>query len=133
MSPGTRTDRLLPAYYAATALFLLLDVGFDINVRVAFLEQWPIWRVLYYGILFGCFILMLRWPDWREVIAGLESLVTLVALILHMGVRATAGGGVVDGEFVPVTLEEIVNFLMSGGFAYHSWVRGSDALRKRFS
>lgn len=131
MRPGTRSARLLMAYYAATAAFVLLDLGFDINVRVAFLEPWPLWRLVYYGMLFGCFALMLRVPGWGEVIAGLESLLTLVALILSFGVRATAGGAVIDGEFVPIRLEEVVNFLLSGFFAYFSWVRGGDALRKR--
>ena len=38
--------RVLPWYYAATALFLILDYVFDINVRVAFLESLPAARIV---------------------------------------------------------------------------------------
>jgi len=132
MKPGWTLTSLLPLYYAATAIFVLLDLGLDINVRVAFLEQWPVWRAAYYLACFGCLAMMLRWPDWREIIGGLESLLTLVALILSMGIRSMAGGGLVDAALTPITLEEIVNFLMSGSFAYFSWVRGSQAFRDRY-
>ena len=38
-------DRILPWYYAATVLFLLLDYGFGVNVRIAFLEPFPAARL----------------------------------------------------------------------------------------
>ena len=41
------SDKVLVAYYAATVVFLLLDVLLDINVRVAFLESLPLARMGY--------------------------------------------------------------------------------------
>ena len=46
-------QKFLGAYYAATALFLLMDYGLGINVRVAFLESTPTLRLLYYAVCFG--------------------------------------------------------------------------------
>ena len=37
-------ERVLPWYYAASIVFLLLDYGAGINLRVAFLEPWPVAR-----------------------------------------------------------------------------------------
>ncbi len=119
----------LRLYYAATALFLLLDFVFNINVRVAFLEQWPGWRLLYYGLCFAIFAAI----AWRPALAGLlgvaESLLTLVALIVTMAVRVM----VVTDEMIEtgggfVTSQEIINFLLSGGIAWFYWQRGMRAL-----
>ncbi len=119
----------LRLYYAATALFLLLDFVFNINVRVAFLEQWPGWRLFYYGLCFAIFAAI----AWRPALAGLlgvaESLVTLVALILTMAVRVM----VVTDEMIEsgsgfITTQEIINFLLSGGIAWFYWQRGMRAL-----
>ena len=52
------TRKMLVAYYAATALFLLLDDMAGINVRVAFLETLPGLRMSFYGILFVCLALI---------------------------------------------------------------------------
>ena len=119
----------LRLYYAATALFLLLDFVFNINVRVAFLEQWPGWRLFYYGLCFAIFAAI----AWRPALAGLlgvaESLVTLVALILTMAVRVmVVPVDALETGYAAVTVEEIVNFLLSGGIAWFYWQRGMRAL-----
>ena len=126
MENGTFFLRL---YYAATALFLLLDYVFDINVRVAFLDHWPGWRFLYYAFCFAIFAAI----AWRPMLAGLlgvaESLLTLIALILTMAVRVM----VVTDEMIDsgggfVTTQEIINFMLSGGIAWFYWQRGMRAL-----
>ncbi len=120
---------LLRFYYAATAVFLLLDYLFNINVRVAFLDDWPAWRFLYYLLCFA----ILAAIAWRPMLAGLlgvaESLLTLVALIVTMALRVM----VVTDEMIEtgtgiVTPQEIINFALSGGVAWLSWQRGMRAL-----
>ncbi len=123
---------LIVFYYAASALFLLLDYGLGINVRTAFLDGMPWLRLGYYGICFACLGLALWRPAWTTVIGLIESLVTLVALILHMGLRAVlpielkleTGAGV-------LTVSEIVNFLLAGGIAYASYARALSRLQNR--
>jgi hypothetical protein len=123
-------QRILPWYYAASVVFLLLDFLADFNVRVAFLEPWPAMRVAYYGVCFACFGLMLWRPRWAVPIGSFESLVTLVALILSMAVRVMIPSDAVfagTGSFV--TLQEVLNFLISGSMAYLAWARGLRAMR----
>ena len=125
-------ERILPWYYAASVLFLLLDFLADFNVRVAFLEPWPAARVAYYGVCFACFGLMLWRPRWAALIGSFESLVTLVALILSMAVRVMIpSDAIIAGAASFVTIEEILNFLISGSVAYFAWVRGLRAMRLR--
>ena len=77
---------ILRVYYAATALFVSLDFGFDINVRAAFLESAPGLRLAFYVILFGCLALTIWRPSWTTLIGTVESLVTLGALIINMAI-----------------------------------------------
>jgi hypothetical protein len=125
-------ERILPWYYAASVVFLLLDFLAGFNVRVAFLEPWPAARVAYYGVCFACFGLMLWRPHWAALIGSVESLVTLVALILSMAVRVMIpSDAVIAGTASFVTLQEILNFLISGSIAYLAWVKGLRAIRLR--
>ena len=118
-------DRLLPAYYAATLLFLVLDYGFGVNVRVTFLEPWPLARAGYYGFCFVCLALMWWRPAWIALIGSFESLVTLVALIFGMAIRVMIPTDAFFAENAGfVTVREIINFLIAGFVAYYAWVRG---------
>ena len=117
-------------YYAATAVFLLLDFGFGVNVRVAFLDAWPVWRALYYLFCFACFGLIAWRPALADVVTTVESLITLSALILHMGARVLnlSAGAFEQGPDALIHVEEIVNFLIAGLAAWWGWQRGSRRL-----
>lgn len=120
-------NKLLFGYYAATLAFVALDVGLHVNVRLAFLEDAPGWRAAYYAVCIGCAALMHWRPDLSVLIGGVEGVVTITALILSIAPRAM----MVAGELgTPIRAEEIINFLISGGFAYISWWRGMVALRR---
>ncbi len=121
-------NKLLFGYYAATFAFVALDVGLHVNVRLAFLEGAPGWRAVYYGICIACAALMHWRPDLSVVIGGVEGVVTITALILSFAPRAMTTGDLMGA---PISVEEMVNFLISGGFAYISWWRGMAALRQR--
>ena len=127
----TPTGRILVLYYAATVVFLLLDYVVGLNVRLAFLETWPLWRAAYYGFCFLCLALMIWRPAWTTLIGSFESLVTLVALIFSMAIRTL----VVTDQMIEtgtgyVTVEEVTNFMLAGGIAYLAWVRGINQLRR---
>lgn len=124
--------RILPWYYAATAVFLLLDYFAGVNVRVAFLESLPGARAAYYAVCFTCLALMIWRPSWTILIATFESLVTIVALILSMGIRVMVPTDAIFGENASfITSQEIINFLISGSMAYLSWIQGLKALQSR--
>lgn len=130
-APGNLLSaKMLRLYYAATAVFLLLDYLFGINVRLASLEMFPGWRAIYYLFCFGCLGLMVWRPAWTLWIATSESLITLSMLIVSMGTRVftitdtmlSTGAGI-------ITTEEIVNFVIAGGVAWLAWFRGTMAIK----
>lgn len=117
--------RILPWYYAATVLFVILDYSFGVNIRAAFLEPWPAARFGYYVACIACFVLILWRPARATFVAAFESLVTLIALILGMGVRVLVPNDAIFAENADiVTVKEVINFLIAGSVAYLSWVKG---------
>ena len=127
-----RADRILPWYYAGTILFLLMDYGFGVNIRLAFLESVPTARLAYYGICFACFALMLWRPAWTTLIGTFESLVTLIALIFAMAARVMLpSDAIFEGTGQFVTIQEIINFVISGSVAYLAWMKGLTQLTSR--
>ena len=124
--------RILPWYYAATAVFLLLDYFAGVNVRVAFLESLPDARAAYYVICFACLALMIWRPAWTTLIATFESLVTIIALIFSMAMRVMIQTDAIFAENASfITYQEIINFMISGSMAYVSWIKGLKALQGR--
>ncbi len=117
-------------YYLATVLFLLLDIVFNVNVRIAFLESHATLRALYYAVIFACMVLILWRPGWTVIISAVESLVTLVALILNMGMRTMlVTDAMLEGGVGFVTMPEIFNFMISGSIAYLAFMRGMNELK----
>lgn len=120
-------------YYAATVVFLLLDYLLGVNLRVAFLADWPGWRAAYYLFCLGCLLLIVWRPTLAALVTTTESLITLSALIISMGVRVLSiSATVTDGDAAVVSIEEIVNFAIAGGAAWLGWHRGSQAIRDQW-
>lgn len=124
------TPQILRWYYAATAIFLLLDYGFSINVRMAFLESQPAARAVYYAVCFGCLWLMAWRPAWSAAIAAVESIVTIGALIVSMMLKIMSiNESIVYESAVIFGFEDVTNFLISGSVAYLSWVTALKRLK----
>ena len=119
------TRTVLLSYYAATAVFLSLDWFLGINIRLSFLEDHAGLRSGYYLFCFLCLAVMLWRPALTVLVGAVESLLTLVALIIHMGLRTmlVTEQMIETGEGF-VTMAEIVNFMLAGGIAYVAWLRG---------
>ena len=75
--------------------------------------------MLYYLICFGCLLIMVARPAWIVPAAAVESPLTMVALILSTATRVMnpepAAGA--------LTIEQLVNFLVSGVAASLPWTR----------
>ncbi len=123
-SSQTGLDRALRLYYVATFLFLLLDVGLGINVRITFLADSDGLRLLYYVACFGCLAVIIARPARTVPVAAVESLITMVLLILSTGTRVMHP----DAAAGALTIEQLVNFLVSGFAAYLAWTRSMAAL-----
>ena len=124
--------QILIVYYAATALFLALDFGFGVNVRVAFLETLPRLRLGYYAVCFACLALMIWRPAWTTAIGVIESLATLIALIFSTALRSMiVTDAMLETGTGFVTMPELLNFLIAGSVAYLSYATGVNALASR--
>ena len=131
-SPGDpHSARVFRIYYAATAVFLLLDYVLGINIRLASLDTLPGWRAAYYVVCFGCLGLLMWRPAWSLWVTTTESLLTLSMLIISMGARVfTVSDAMLETGTGVVTGEEIVNFIIAGGAAWIAYTRGSLAIQK---
>jgi len=132
VSRNPNSNKLLVLYYGATIVFLVLDYAMGFNIRIAFLEPYPVARLAYYGVCFSCLGLMLWRPAWTVLISAFESIVTLSALIIGMGMRTLlVTDQMLETEAGLVTMPEIYNFIISGSIAYGAWVRGINSLKSR--
>lgn len=131
-SQNPYSSKLLVLYYGATIVFLMLDYALGFNIRIAFLEPYPEARLAYYGVCFTCLALMLWRPAWTVLISAFESIVTLSALIIGMGMRTLlVTDQMLETGVGFVTMPEIYNFIISGSVAYLAWVRGMKHLQSR--
>ena len=133
MSTATASTRLVTGYYGATVIFVILDYLLDFNIRLMFLDGWPVWRGLYYCACFGFFGLMLMRPSWSSYIGSVESLLTLSLLIISMATRVM----IVTDEMIEqgrgfVTVNELLNFAIAGTITYFSLMRGVLADKHKF-
>ena len=116
--------RVVVAYYGATVVFLLLDFLLGVNIRLAFLDQWPLWRALYYAFCLTCFGLMYWRPRWQAVIGVTESLLTMSLLIINMALRVViVSDEMIESGREPVSAAEIVNFMIASGIVYLGYLQ----------
>ena len=124
--------RLLIGYYAATAVFMLLDYAAGFNMRLTFLDDQPGWRFAWYVVCLGCFLLMLYRPQWTAWIAATESLLTLSMIILSTALKVT----IVTDEMIEqgrgdVSMLELANFVVSSTVVYISYQRSLREIRQQ--
>lgn len=124
--------KTLTGYYAATAAFLVLDLGFGINLRISFLDGYDGWRLLYYGVCFAVFVLIIVKPGWTLALSAVESLATMVALILSFWMQILIVDETALTQGAPlVTIPQVINFVISGFAAWLAWTRSIAALSGR--
>lgn len=113
---------ILYAYYGATILFLLLDMLFSFSIRATFFDANTGLRMLYYAFCMLCFLVMIWKPALSALIGAVESVITLSALILVMGIRVIVPTDpTLETGVGAVTAREIGNFILAGGIAYIAW------------
>ena len=120
----TRHLSLLRWYYLATPVFWLLDILFHVRVRVAFLDDFPLGRNLYYLLCFGIGIAATVQPRYTARLAFTESAVNLGLLVLSVGVWYlrmldwAAGPSVAVHVVTPWQLVNFVFAVSAGAISY---------------
>ena len=128
-APNAGPRRVLQLYYAATIVFLVLDYGLGVNVRIAGLQGFPQLRAGYYLAIFACFGLVVWRPAWSTAIGVIESLATLVTLIFSVALRSMfVGDQMLESGAGFLGMAELMNFLISGSIAWFAWQRGMTQL-----
>ena len=116
-------------YYIATPLFWLVGVIWGVNVRVAFLDDFPVGRNAYYLLSFVLGIVMLRAPQYASRLAFAESSANLGLLMLSVAVWYLRMLDWAAGPSVAVrvvTPAELVGFVLATVIAAVSYgLRGS--------
>ena len=117
--------RLVFGYYLATPLFALLDFGFGINVRAAFLDGQPLLKVAWYALALVCALAMARWPGRAGLVGLAESGANIALLVIgtmtaYLGaVDAALSDSVMEPPFSPA---DAVNLVVSSGALIVSYI-----------
>lgn len=126
------TRNILYSWYAATVLFLILDYFFGLSIRLAFLDPFPGLKIGYYLFCFACLAVMIWRPALTTLIGTVESLITLVGLILTMALRVMIiTEPMIESGQGFVTLPELINFMLAGGITYIAWFQGTQELKRQ--
>ena len=134
MSEGQQgvSNRLLLLYYGFSAVFMLLDYVFDLNLRLTFLDDQPAWRLAWYTLCFACFALIWWRPEWAAWIGLAESLATMSFIILNTALRVVVvSDDMIESGRGAVSVNEILNFVITFGVIYIAYVRQVSLLRRR--
>jgi hypothetical protein len=115
-------------YYAATVVFVALDVFAGANLRAVAFAAYPGLRALYYAVLLGCGALSRARPAWAAPITLLESSFSIATMAL--AVLAPYYVYAVEGRAAPgVDPEALVfNFLLCGSAAALAFHQAARAL-----
>jgi hypothetical protein len=109
----TLASRVLVSYYLATPLFALLDFRGGVDLRAAFLHDYPAVRLVFYAGLFALGLLASQRARLAPVIALLESGANIGLLVISIfaayvnAVSGLAETGNLHNPFTPATIANI--------------------------
>ncbi len=106
-------------YYASTVVFVAMDFWLHFNVRSAFFAESPGLRAIYYLICFAILVAIVLKPHAARLLCLIDSIFVLSALIISTASRIL----IVTDDMLEtgrglVTMPEMLNFMLSGTFAY---------------
>ncbi|MBN2130353.1 MAG: hypothetical protein JW741_12695 [Sedimentisphaerales bacterium] len=121
-------------YYFVTPAFILLDYVWGINVRVAVLDEMPLYKSLYYGLCILCGVIVFFRPGFSAVVALAESsvilLLTLVGVFWPYVQIATLPEEEFDAALAGFTIQRVVNLFLAGFIALVGIYTSKDAVAR---
>ncbi len=124
--------RIPRLYYFWTPAFILLDYIWGINVRVAVLDEMPLYKNLYYGLCILCGVMVYFRPRSAALVALAESsiilLLTLVGVFWPYVQIATLPEGEFDAALAGFTIQRVANLLLAGFIAVVGIYTSKDAV-----
>jgi len=126
-------------YYLITPVFILLDYCGGINVRVAVLDDMPVYKNLYYGFCVLCGVVVYLLPQWSAVVALFESpvnlVITILGVILPYVERIKQSDDILTTGWKPtlgLSTEYVTNLLLAAGIATFAFLQANKTLSDRF-
>ena len=115
--------KILLWIYLSSPLFLLLDLGTGIDMRVSFLDAYSGWKVVYYIFCFAIGLVMYKVPSLEAILGLVEGGVNVLALSLsillpYYQAIEQASNGVGTGHIYDQYT--FFNYAISGGIIFFS-------------
>ena len=113
---ASTAERLIRAYYWATPLFLVLDVGYGVDLRIPFLDAFPGAKPAYYALGLLCAGVVTARPAWTSLVGYSESALNIALLIVTTwsAYYAVVDSAASDGPLLnPFTLERVTSLALS--------------------
>ncbi len=112
-------QQLLLGFYLTTPIFLLVDELFGWNIRIASLENYPVWKIIYYLFCMCVAGLMWKWKSLEPILGIIEGGINMLLLTLSVMLPYyRAIEAIADGHAVATPLDgfKIINYIISGLF-----------------
>jgi hypothetical protein len=126
-------------YYLVTPAFILLDYCGGISVRVAVLDNMPVYKNLYYAFCILCGVAVYLLPQWSAVVALFESpvnlAITILGLVLPYVETIQRSDDILTTGWSPalgLNTEYVTNLLLAAGVATFAFLQANKALSDRF-
>jgi hypothetical protein len=137
MKTDSQKKVILSIFYYLTPFFILIDYFFDFNIRITGLNQFGIYKNIYYLFCLSCAVIIYKYEGYSLVVGFVESLINL--LILFIGfllpyfryASLIADGNIEEVYFYDTKI--IINFMISGFIVILSFQYSLNRIGNRFA
>jgi len=112
-------QKILLWFYLATPVFFLLDILFQWDFRISFLDNHTGWKMLYYAFCFAIGYMMWKLPALEYLLGTIEGGVNMLLLTLSVmlpyfdAIDSISSGLNVDK---PLNTFAVTNYIITGAF-----------------
>jgi len=132
--------RIIQGYYWSIFLFMILDYGFGINIRITGFIYHPILKFIYYMFCIACLYLVYKFPDRSAKIGLIESTTNIIILIFSIYLPMFSAADLVESgqlDRLGITTEKVINMVFAGtingmAYYYNRFVLLSGTNKRRF-
>jgi hypothetical protein len=126
---SNRGNNFVPKlYYAVTPVFMMLDYIWGINIRVAVLDNYPLYKGLYYVFCILCGVIIYLVPRGSAIVTLIESIIiimmTVLGVLLPYVQAVTQAADIMNADFDNISIvhpQYIINLVLVGGIAVLSF------------
>ena len=109
--------KIIQGYYWSIFLFMVLDYGFGINIRITGFIYHPALKFTYYMFCILCLFLVYRFPERSAKIGLVESTTNIIILIFSIYLPLFSAADLVQSdqlERLGITTEKVINMIFAG-------------------